>query len=278
MRAYLRMLGIFWKNALLAELEYRANFWSNIGLSLFWLLWAALGVRVFYFHAERIAGWSYNELLIVVGLFFAMNGYRQAVLGPNLAHLSEYIRLGTLDFVLTKPVDSQFLVSLRHIGVHNWGDPLLGLGLVVYACGQIGYAPGPGALALFVALCLAAAVLLYSFYLIVQCSTFWLVNIQRADSVIWGLVEAGRFPVSFYRGWVAFALTAVVPVAFLTTFPAQALLGRLDPLGGGAGGWRGSGLVRAGPRRAGGSPCATTAGPAARRRGARAPPVAAPGH
>jgi ABC-2 type transport system permease protein len=46
--------------------------------------------------------------------------------------------------------------------------------------------------------------------------------------VIWGLVEAGRFPVSFYRGWVAFALTAVVPVAFLTTFPAQALLGRLD--------------------------------------------------
>ena len=87
MRPYLRMLGIFWKNALIAELEYRANFWSNIGLSLFWLLWAALGVRVFYFHAERIAGWSYNELLIVVGLFFAMNGYRQAVLGPNLARL-----------------------------------------------------------------------------------------------------------------------------------------------------------------------------------------------
>jgi ABC-2 type transport system permease protein len=228
MRPYLRMLGIFWKNALIAELEYRANFWSNIGLSLFWLLWAALGVRVFYFHAERIAGWSYNELLIVVGLFFAMNGYRQAVLGPNLARLSEYIRLGTLDYVLTKPVDSQFLVSLRNIGVYNWGDPLLGLGLVVYACWRIGYAPGPGALALFVALALAAAVLLYSFYLIVQCSTFWLVNIQRADSVIWGLVEAGRFPVSFYRGWVAVALTAVVPVAFLTTFPAQALLGRLD--------------------------------------------------
>lgn len=228
MGRYLQMLRIFYRTTLSMELEYRFNFWSNIGLSLFWLFWAALGVRVFFFQTATIAGWNYNELLIVVGLFFAMNGYRQAVLQPNLSRLSEYVRQGTLDYVLTKPVDSQFLVSLRYVGVHNWGDPLLGLGLVVYACAGLHYLPGPGALALFILLSAAAMVLLYSFYLLVQTSTFWLVNIERADSVIWSLLEAGRFPVGFYRGWVAVALTAVVPVAFLTTFPAQALLGRLD--------------------------------------------------
>jgi ABC-2 type transport system permease protein len=222
------MLGIFYKSALITELEYRLNFWSNIGLSLFWLGWAALGVRVFFFHTDRIAGWSYNELLVVVGLFFAMNGYRQVVLLPNLGKLSEYVRLGTLDYLLTRPIDSQFLVSLRFVGVYNWGDPLLGLGLVTYACWQLGYVPSFGSVALFALLCVAAMVLMYSIYLILQTTTFWLVNIERVDSVVWSLVETSRFPVGFYRGWVAFFLTAVVPVAFLTTFPAQALLGRLE--------------------------------------------------
>src|SRR5207253_211420 len=92
--AYFRMLAIFYKSTLITELEYRLNFWSNVGLSLFWLVWAALGVRVFFYHTDQIAGWTYNQLLIVVGLFFAMNGYRQAVLQPNLGQLSDYVRLG----------------------------------------------------------------------------------------------------------------------------------------------------------------------------------------
>jgi ABC-2 type transport system permease protein len=43
-----------------------------------------------------------------------------------------------------------------------------------------------------------------------------------------GLLETGRFPINFYRGWVRAVLTAIIPVAFMTTFPAQALLGRLE--------------------------------------------------
>jgi ABC-2 type transport system permease protein len=222
------MLGIFYRSALITELEYRLNFWSNIALSLFWLVWAALGVRVFFFHADQIAGWNYYQVLIVIGLFFAMNGYRQAVLETNLGKLSEYVRLGTLDYVLTRPVDSQFLVSLRFIGVFNWGDPLLGLGLITYSCWQLGYVPSVVSITLFGVLCLAAMVLMYSIYLLVQTTTFWFVNIEEADTIIWSLVETARFPVSFYKGWLGFVLTAVVPVAFLTTFPAQALLGRLE--------------------------------------------------
>jgi ABC-2 type transport system permease protein len=228
MRRYLRLLTIFWKNTLVSELEYRLNFWSNIGLSLFWLIWAALSVRVYFFHAERIAGWNYDELLIVMGLFFAMNGYRQMVLEPNLSRMSEYVRLGTLDYVLTKPINSQFLVSLRHIGVYNWGDPILGLGLVAYALWRLGHVPTVNQLLLFIVVILAGMVLLYSFSLILQTTTFWLVNVERMDALVQGLLETGRFPVNFYRGWIQAALTIIIPVAFMTTFPAKALLGRLE--------------------------------------------------
>ena len=106
--------------------------------------------------------------------------------------------------------------------------PILGLGLVAYALWRLGYVPSPGQIALFVALSVAAMVLLYSFNLIVQTTTIWLVNVERADTLVMGLLETGRFPVSFYRGWIRAALTVIIPVAFMTTFPVQALLGRLD--------------------------------------------------
>jgi len=153
MRKYLRLLGIFYRNTLANELEYRLNFWSNLLLSLFWLTWAALSVRVYVVHTDTIAGWRYPELLIVMGLFFAMNGYRQMILSPNLSRMSDHVRLGTLDYILTKPVNSQFLVSLRHIGVYNWGDPLLGLGLAAYALWLLHIVPTAVQLALFVLCC-----------------------------------------------------------------------------------------------------------------------------
>jgi ABC-2 type transport system permease protein len=228
MLRYARLLNIFYKNTLIHEMEYRLNFLSNLGLSIFWLVWAALTVRVYFFHTDTISGWTYPELLIVMGLFFALNGYRQMILEPNLSRMSEYVRFGSLDYILTKPINSQFLVSLRRLGVYNWGDPLLGLALVVYAFGLMGRVPSVVDVMLFTILLVSAMVLLYSLYLILQTTTIWLVNVERLDALMFGFLEASRFPVTFYRGWVRAILTVVIPVAFLTTFPASALLGRLE--------------------------------------------------
>lgn len=228
-RRYARLLGIFYKNTLANELEYRLNFWSNLGMSLFWLFSAAFSVRVYFIHAESIAGWRYEELLIVMGLFFTMNGYRQMVLEPNLSRMSEYVRLGTLDYILTKPLDSQFLVSFRNLGIYTLGDPLLGLGLVGFALWRLGRAPSAADLLQFALLLVAGAVLLYSLNLTIQTLTIWLVSLREADTIVQGVLETGRFPVTFYQGWLRAFLTFVIPVAFMTTFPAQALLGRLAP-------------------------------------------------
>jgi ABC-2 type transport system permease protein len=53
-----------------------------------------------------------------------------------------------------------------------------------------------------------------------------LVSAEGIDEVSFAFVEASRFPVQLYRQPVQ-ALLTVVPVAFLTTLPAMALLGRL---------------------------------------------------
>jgi ABC-2 type transport system permease protein len=40
--------------------------------------------------------------------------------------------------------------------------------------------------------------------------------------------EAGRWPVSLYPGWLRYGLTFVIPIAFATTIPVEALTSRLN--------------------------------------------------
>ena len=229
MSRYLRLLGIFWRAALSTELEYRVHFLSNVVMSMFWVVWAGLGVSVYFGFTESVAGWTYPELLVVVGLFFAVNGFRQAVFDPNLRRMTEYVRTGTLDFLLTKPVDAQFMASFRHVRVQNLLDPLIGLGLTVVGLVLAGRGVGPGEIGAFGVTIGVAVLVLYALTLASMAVAIRLVSSEGIGEVTFAFVEAARFPVQLYRQPLRTILT-VVPVAFLTTLPAEALLGRLEPV------------------------------------------------
>jgi len=226
---YVRILGICWRAAVSQQLEYRAELLATTLMSAFWLAWAALGVSVYFRFTGDIAGWAYPEVLVVIGLFFAVNGLRQAFLEPNLDLMREYVRRGTLDHVLTQPVDSQVLVSLRQVGLANLADPVLGLALAGVGVALSGRGVSVGAIASFTLLLAAALVLLYALVLGLMCLAVLLVGADDLGSVSFAVVELARFPVQAYRQPLQ-TLLVVVPVAFLTTLPAQALLGRGDPV------------------------------------------------
>lgn len=58
--------------------------------------------------------------------------------------------------------------------------------------------------------------------------SFWLVQVDNLDTLFYSLFEAARYPIAFFKGGVRGLLTFVIPVAFATTFPTQALLATVD--------------------------------------------------
>jgi ABC-2 type transport system permease protein len=228
MMRYLRLLGIFYRYSLVSELEYRVEFLGNVLMSLFWLAWAVLGVAVFFLHTDRLGDWTWPEVLMVVALFTFFSGVMEALLRPNVGAVLDQIRDGTFDFVLTKPVNPQFIASLRNIVVWHLADVVIGLGLIVYALAQMHESPTWSQIGLFVLMLLAATAIVYSLWLTMVSLAFWFVKLDNFTELFYGFYEAGRYPVTVYRGLVRSLLTFVVPVAYITTFPAGALLGRLD--------------------------------------------------
>jgi ABC-2 type transport system permease protein len=67
---------------------------------------------------------------------------------------------------------------------------------------------------------------LYSLWFILGATSIWFVKIYNVTEVLRGLLEAGRFPMVAYPAVYRFFFTFVVPVAFLTTIPAEVILGR----------------------------------------------------
>jgi ABC-2 type transport system permease protein len=165
---------------------------------------------------------------VVVGLFQVFSGLIEALLRPNIQAIIEHIRKGTLDFILLKPVDSQFFVSTRQFVFWKLLDMLIGFAVIIYALLRLQIVPSPGSVALFGLMLILGAIMLYSVWIALITSAFWFVRVDNISELVYSFFEAGRFPVGVFRGVVRFALTFVVPIAFMTTFPAAVLLDKLD--------------------------------------------------
>ena len=229
MKRYLALFALFARSSLQTALEYRANFVVSALQSSFWLVWGVVGTLIFFRFSGTIGGWGFEQVLLVVGMFRLMEGLIDGLLRPNITRIVEHIQKGTLDFILLKPVDSQFMASLREINLRTLPDIVVGLGLIVYGLVALGRPPSAVAVLTFVLLVGCAMVMVYGLWMLLITTAFWFVRVENVAELFSAVYETGRFPVSTFSGPVRAALTFIVPIAFLTTFPAAALLGLLEP-------------------------------------------------
>ncbi len=225
---FIRLLFLNLRIGLLSELEYRANFGVQVFQSLLALATAIGRLGVIFYHTDSLAGWSPNELLALVGVYYLFLGLVNLIVQPSMQRLMEDIRRGTLDFTLTKPEDAQALISLRQIEVWKTVDVVMGLGILVVALAQLGETIGAQEALAFALALLSGGAIVYSFLLMLSTCSFWFVRVENILVIFQSMYEAGRWPVGIYPGWLQFALTGLVPIAFAVTVPAQALTARLN--------------------------------------------------
>ena len=225
---YLRLFWAFFRVSARGELAYRANFIIQLFQSLLSLGISLLGLAVIFSYTDTLGGWSPDEVLALVGVYFLVGGVIGLLIQPGMEDFIESVRNGTLDFDLTKPEDAQFLVSIQRVDIWRLIDILMGLGVLAFALVRLGQRVGGGEAAVFILMLIAGGVIIYSFWLILSTLSFWFVRVENILVVFQSMYEAGRWPISLYPGWLRYGLTFIIPVAFATTVPAEALTGRLN--------------------------------------------------
>ena len=132
----MRALQLFWTYArigALNELQYRANLVIQLVESAITLVTGLSCCRWCSTRSADLNGWSHAELLAVMGVYTLVGGIIGTFIQPNMERLIGDVRQGTLDYVLTKPGDSQVLVSVREIRIWRVVDVVLGIVILAIA-------------------------------------------------------------------------------------------------------------------------------------------------
>ncbi len=225
--ASLALVRALWRVNAAEEMQYRANFVASLLGTVFWLATAMLTVAVFFSQTSRLGGWSFWEVVVLLGVFNALAGLVEAMLRPSIGQLVEDVRKGTLDLVLARPVEPQVYVSFRRLDLWRITDIVVGLGLSLYALGKLGRAPGLLELLAFVSTLIGAGFVVYSIWIALMSLAFWFVSVENLSVLFDAVFEAARYPVSAYPGALRFLFVYLIPIAWTTTIPASALTGRL---------------------------------------------------
>jgi len=224
----LKLFFVSCRLGILNELEYRVNFYVHLFeavMSFFTgivVLWSVFG------RTNNVGGWTWTQILVVLGLWFITKGIVNVMLAPSMRLFMDDIWHGNLDFLLTKPVNHRFMASTRKFLIFFSVDILVGLVLLGFALPQLALALGLPELSMLAIVTLSGAVIIYSFWIFLGTLALWTVKLENIMLVFFSVLEAGRWPAGLYPFWLRYSMIFLVPIAVAITFPAEALLGRLD--------------------------------------------------
>jgi len=225
---YLRLFAAFLRTSVIGEAAYRFNFLIELLQTVLSLGVSLAGLAIVFSFTDDLRGWNADQMLALVGVYFMVGGFVGLLVQPGMEQFIQSVRDGTLDFILTKPEDAQFVVSIQRIDIWKLTDIGLGLAVLITALTRLGTGLGLWQAVEFVGMLIAGGFIIYSFWLVLATLSFWFVRVENILVIFQSMYEAGRWPVSLYPGWLRYGLTFIVPVAFATTVPAEALTGRLN--------------------------------------------------
>jgi ABC-2 type transport system permease protein len=226
LRYYWNLYKAFLRTSVVREMEFRANFWAKMLYNALWLGFFLATLKIIYRHTDSIAGWSESEALVLAATLYFIDALITTLFYFGLSELPTMVRQGTLDFVLFKPVDSQFWLSLRRINLDQLGSLVVAVLLGVYALLRLEYLPPLPNLALYLGMVFTGVLIFYSFHFMMMTLSIWLVRVDNLWVLSEVFAQIGRFPTDVFDRVLRRVFTYVLPIAFLATIPAKALLGK----------------------------------------------------
>ena len=233
--AYFRVLGTFARNSLVRDMTFRGNFILDTISSLAWVVPnVILYLQVFRFSNSigTDPGWGKYPFYVFFATGLVLNAVMQTFFMTNIDELTDLIRTGGLDFILLKPMDTQFLVSFRRIEWSSLANLAAGLAILGYSLAHLPHLPGLVQVLLYCVYLLCGIAIYYSLMITLGASTIWMGRNLTLYDFWFYIITFSRYPMEIYTGpWgrpLQALFTFVIPILIVVNVPARLLVRPLD--------------------------------------------------
>lgn len=232
-KKYASLYKTFFMTSLVADLEFRMNFIVLICGEFIWYSTQIILYEVLYKHTKSLAGWDLNQMRVFIFLALFVDSIYMIFWDPNFGKFAEDLRKGNLDLVLTKPVNSIFIVSSQKISISHLPCLFITGAGVIWSLCQI---PDFNWFKTLWMLLMIPAGLSVIF-----CGRFALnsttILLQRADFLQYIWYSLFRFSLrpdgiytSILGGTFRYILIFILPFAMVASIPARFLLEPINPI------------------------------------------------
>ena len=234
MLRHLRLFGSFAKFSLLNEMSFRANYLIKVFVEVQWLTLMIFFYNTLFTKTQDVAGWEKYEYFFFLGCFYALEGAIETLFMTNFSEFAELVRTGNLDFVLVKPVDEQFMVSLKSFEWSTIPNVIMGFSMMIFGAWHLPISWEPSRIAGLIIGGISGLAIAYSFLLMLASSSVWLVRNQSLYELWWLFTSLMRYPREIYDAtwWSSYIgrfFTFVIPVLLAVNVPASSMVKMLEP-------------------------------------------------
>jgi ABC-2 type transport system permease protein len=219
------------RSRLHASAQYRLSFVLQIiGAGVLSFL-DFVGILVIFTRIDALAGWNIHEVAFLYGTSYVVFKAADMFIG-NLDKLPMYIRMGTFDQILTRPLGTlpQVLASdfdVRHIGGIAQGAIVLG-----YALAGVSIHWTIGRVVVLASMLASAFVIFAALWIVTNSIAFWTIDAREiANAFTYGGNFFTQHPLNMFGRWMQRFFGYVLVLGFVNYFPALYLLDHEDPTG-----------------------------------------------
>ncbi len=223
MRKYLSLFAKFISLSWMSAMEYRANFISWMLVDLGWSCMDLLFTTVLINFTQVMGSWNRGEMLVVLGVFRLLVVPVWGWMYQSFNLVPRYISEGRLDLFLTKPADSQFLISSQQFGFSIIPSFFTGIGFVIYGFFLLGKFPSFPSVMLSIWLLGVSTLLAYGVYFSMIAYSLYVERLNNIQHIFTSLYEASRYPAIIFSPVLRFIFLTILPISVIVTVPAQAL-------------------------------------------------------
>ena len=222
---YTRVWLAFFRNTLSRDMEFKMNFIFEIFIDAVYY-----GALFFFFHiifqfTDSLGDFTQDAVIIFLITLYISDLLYVFFLGGNVFEVNNKVKSGDLDYILLKPINSQFFISCRYVMT----NALISLIILICLLIRLIYIYHDNQIILmnfgfYIFSIILGVFIFYSVEFIISCLAFWFRNFSYAGWLSSELTKYSRRPDSIYKSWLRKSLFTIFPMAMICSVPSRMLL------------------------------------------------------
>tara|TARA_B000000477_G_C6083684_1_gene224364 strand:- start:58 stop:876 length:819 start_codon:yes stop_codon:yes gene_type:complete len=222
---YLTLWLAFFRNTLSRDMEFKLNFIFEMFIDAVYYGSLFLFFQIIFQFTDSLGDFSKDAVIIFLLTVYISDLLYVFFLGGNVFGINEKVKTGDLDFILLKPMNSQFFISCRYVTT----NALISLFILVVLLLRLAYIYHGGVILfenyfIYLISVFLGMFIFYSFEFMISCLSFWFRNFSYAGWLASELIKYSKRPDSIYKNWFRKSLFTIFPMALISSVPARMLI------------------------------------------------------